>query len=167
MRVRVWDLPTRVTHALLIVLLAILWLTVEQGWMVWHRVAGYATLTLILFRLYWGLRGSTTARFSHFLRGPRTVRQYLRTLVSKASHAPGVGHNPLGGWSVVLMMGLLLLQAGLGLFAVDEFGIESGPLATHVSFEAGRRLAAVHAAVFDLLLILICIHIAAVLAHLI
>src|SRR5690606_15329038 len=46
MRVRVWDLPTRVTHALLIVLLAILWLTVEQGWMVWHRVAGYAMLTL-------------------------------------------------------------------------------------------------------------------------
>lgn len=167
MRVRVWDLPTRVAHALMIVLLATLWLTAEQGWMVWHRAAGYAVLTLIIFRLYWGLSGSTTARFSHFLRGPRAVRHYMGALFSTSRPAPSIGHNPLGGWNVLLMMGLLLLQAMLGLFAVDEYGMESGPLATHVSFETGRRLAALHATIFNLLTLLIGVHVVAVVAHLI
>lgn len=164
-QVRVWDLPTRVVHVLMIVLLATLWITAGQGWMAWHRWAGYAVLTLIVFRIYWGARGSTTARFSHFLRGPRAVRRYIGTLFSKSDYAPSVGHNPLGGWNVLLMLALLLLQAGLGLFAVDEYGIESGPLATHVSFETGRRLAAVHAAVFDVITVLIFVHVLAVLAH--
>ena len=166
-QVRVWDLPTRIVHVLLIALLLTLWITAEQGWMAWHRWAGYAVLTLIVFRIYWGLGGSTTARFSHFLRGPRAVRRYAQTFFSKAGCEPSVGHNPLGGWNVLLMLALLLLQAGLGLFAVDEYGIESGPLATHVSFETGRRLAAVHAAVFNVPLALILVHVLAVLAHLI
>jgi cytochrome b len=165
MRVRIWDLPTRVAHVLMILLLATLWVTAENGWMLWHRVAGYVVLTLTVFRLYWGLGGSTTARFSHFLRGPRAVRLYLGVFFSKSSQAPSVGHNPLGGWNVLSMIGLLLLQAGLGLFAVDEYGIESGPLATHVSFETGRRVAALHATVFNLLMLLICVHVVAVLAH--
>ena len=74
-RVRVWDLPTRVTHWTFVVVFGVLWWTAETGRMEWHRWAGYTLLALLLFRVYWGFLGSSTARFSRFIRGPRAVGQ--------------------------------------------------------------------------------------------
>jgi cytochrome b len=156
-RVRVWDLPTRLVHWLLVAGVAASWWTGETGRLEWHRWSGYGLLGLVLFRLYWGFFGGSTARFGRFLRGPRTVLAYLRGAWEAVP-----GHNPLGALSVVALLALLATQIALGLFAVDVDGIESGPLSEFVSFEAGRAAADWHGALFDLLLWLIALHIAAV-----
>ena len=157
----VWDLPLRLTHWLFVVCIGVSWWTAEQRYMDWHRYSGYMLLGLLVFRLYWGFAGSSTARFSQFLRGPRAVLQYLRS-----QHSPSIpGHNPLGGWSVVLMLMLMATQVGLGLFVTDVDGLESGPLSYLVSFDTSRTLAEIHEQLFDVLLAFLGLHIAAVLFY--
>ncbi|MDB5972212.1 MAG: CybP [Hydrocarboniphaga sp.] len=158
---RVWDLPTRLGHWLMALLVAASWWTAENHQMEFHRYSGYLLLGLLVFRLYWGVAGSSTARFAAFVRGPRTTWDYIR---SPAAGEPA-GHNPLGAWSIVALLTLLSVMIGLGLFAVDVDGIESGPLSAHVSFETGRACAHWHHRVFNALLALIGLHLAAVLYH--
>lgn len=165
-RVRVWDVPVRLVHWLVVVLVAACWWTAETGHLEWHRWAGYGALGLVLFRIYWGFVGGETARFSHFLRGPKAVAAYGRTLLSR-THAVTFGHNPMGGWSVVALIGLLLGESVLGLFAVDIDGIESGPLSWLVSFDLGRLAAQWHHWLFNGLLALIALHLAAVAFYLV
>jgi cytochrome b len=159
-RVRVWDVPTRLVHWLIVVLVGASWWTGETGRLEWHRWSGYTLTGVVLFRLYWGFFGSSTARFSRFVSGPRGVVDYLRGRWTVAA-----GHNPLGSWSVVVLIVLLVTQVALGLFAVDVDGIESGPLSMYVSFEMGRTCARLHHLVFNGLLVLIAVHIAAVLFY--
>jgi cytochrome b len=159
-RVRVWDLPTRLVHWLLAVGIGVSWWTGETGRLEWHRWSGYGLLGLLLFRLYWGFFGSSTARFSRFVRGPRVVLAYLR-----GAWQVMPGHNPLGALSVVALLALLATQITLGLFAVDVDGIESGPLSEFVSFDTGRAAADWHGELFDVLLWLIALHIAAILYY--
>ncbi len=159
-RIRVWDVPTRLTHWLVVLLVVFSWWTAETSRMEWHRWSGYTLLGLVTFRIYWGFAGSSTARFSEFLRGPRAIAGYL-----KGRWNVVVGHNPLGALSTVLLLALLFAQVALGLFAVDVDGIESGPLSTHVSFEAGRAAAKWHETVFNLLTGFIALHIAAVIYY--
>lgn len=160
-RVAIWDLPTRLVHWGLVALIPFSWWTAETGRLEWHRWSGYALLSLLLFRLYWGFAGGSTARFRNFVRGPRAVAAYLRGTASA-----GPGHNPLGALSVLLLLGLMLVQIVLGLFAVDVDGIESGPLSAWVSFEAGREAAEWHEAVFNVLMTVIVLHILAVFYYL-
>jgi cytochrome b len=160
-RVRVWDLPVRLFHWLIAALFGFCWWSAENDHLDWHMLSGFAVLTLVLFRIFWGFAGSATARFSSFLRGPRTVFGYARNLF-RQSESVAFGHNPLGGWNVIALILLLLLQAVLGLFAIDVDGIYGGPFDTLVSFETGRSVAHLHGRVFNLLLILTAIHLAAV-----
>ena len=160
-RVRIWDLPTRLFHWLIVALMPILWWTAEEEMMNRHRAAGYAMTALLVFRLLWGLFGSSTARFANFVTGPRAVLLYLR---GRATHV--LGHNPVGGLSVVAMLGLLSLETGLGLFATDEDGIAPGPLSHWVSYEAAEEIADLHEDLFNLLLALIAVHVAAILFYL-
>jgi cytochrome b len=157
-RVRVWDLPTRLMHWAIVVLVAVSWWTHQSDHMDWHRISGYSLLGLVIFRLYWGVAGATTARFASFMRGPRAFVRYAAKLFDRRHSEPVLGHNPMGGWSVLALLGLLLLQTGLGLFSVDTDGLESGPLAALVSFDAGRWAAHWHARVFNALLALIAVH---------
>ena len=157
-RVRVWDLPTRLVHWLLVAGVGLSWWTGETGRLEWHRWSGYGLLGLVIFRLYWGFFGSSTARFARFVHGPRTVLAYVRGAWQSA--VPG--HNPLGALSVIALLALLATQIVLGLFAVDVDGIESGPLSLYVSFEGGRNAARWHGALFDVLLWLIALHILAI-----
>lgn len=161
---RVWDAPVRLSHLLLLLLVPTCWATAEWGYMDWHRRAGLSILGVLVFRLYWGVFGSSTARFTQFVRGPSAILEYLRSLKQPA-HAPAVGHNPLGALSVLALLGLLLLQVGTGSFAVDTDGIESGPLSYLVSFSTGRDFAEVHELAFNALLALVLLHIAAVLYY--
>ena len=156
-RVRVWDVPTRLVHWCIVLAVAISWWTGEAGRLEWHRWSGYLLLGLVVFRVYWGFFGSSTARFAGFLRGPRTIASYLR-----GTWPPTPGHNPLGALSVLALIVLLILQVTLGLFAVDVDGIESGPLSLYVSFEAGRAAAEWHEAVFNVLMGFIVLHILAI-----
>lgn len=165
-RVRLWDGPTRLIHWALVVLVAVSWWTHEIGRMDWHRWSGYAVLALLVFRIFWGFAGGSTARFSSFLKGPAAVGGYARTLFRPGTAALP-GHNPLGGWSVAAMLLALVTQVALGLFAVDVDGIESGPLSQYVSFDLGRRFAEWHEISFNILLALIALHIVAVVFYLV
>lgn len=156
MKTLIWDLPTRLFHWLLAALVAFSWWSHEDH-LDWHRVSGIGIAGLLVFRLWWGVAGSSTARFTSFLKGPRGVIAYLK---GGAAGAPG--HNPLGGWSVAAMLLALIAQVGLGLFSVDEDGFESGPLAKYVSFDTGRAAAGAHEIVFTILLGLIVLHLLAI-----
>ena len=165
-RVKIWDMPVRLTHWALVVLIGFSWWSGEQGGLTltWHIWSGYAILTLALFRIVWGFVGSTTARFSSFVRGPRAVVSYVRSLGRRgASGHPG--HNALGGWSVVLLLLAIAVQAGTGLFANDDIMTE-GPLVRYVSKELSDLLTTVHHYNFWGLLTLAGVHIAAVLFYL-
>jgi cytochrome b len=132
--------------------------------MQWHRFSGYVILTLVLFRIYWGFVGPATARFAQFVRGPAAIISYSRSMFRRSS-VWVTGHNPLGGWNVVILLLSLLSQTLLGLFAVDVDGIESGPLSYLVSFETGRAAAKLHGRVFHLLEAFIAFHLAAILFY--
>jgi len=160
--IRIWDLPTRLVHWGMALLIPFSWWTAENGQMDRHRLSGYLLLGLLLFRLIWGFWGSAPSRFRAFVKGPFSVWRYVRS--EGAREIPG--HNPLGGWSVVAMLGMLSLQVGLGLFSVDEEGFESGPLSHLLEFNSGRTVAAVHEKLFWLLVALIALHIAAILWYL-
>lgn len=163
-RMRVWDGPTRIVHWALVAGVAFSWWSAEAHRLDWHRASGLFVLMLLLFRLVWGFVGSDTARFARFMRGPAVTWRYARTLPDRAAEA-AVGHNPLGGWSIVAMLLALIAQVGLGLFAIDEDGLESGPLSDLVSYEAGRQAAGLHEASFNILLALIVLHVAAILFY--
>lgn len=159
-----WDLPTRLFHWSLPVLLAALWYTGQDlSTLGWHMQLGYALLTLVLFRIAWGFLGSRSARFSSFVTGPGTVARYAGDLARGRMHR-AFGHNPLGGWSVLLMLGLLLVQAVTGLFADDEI-FTRGPLAGLVSGDTRAWLTGVHHANFNLILALVAVHVVAVILH--
>lgn len=161
--IRVWDWPVRLTHWLFVGCIVVSWWTAEQREMQWHMYSGYTLLGLLIFRIYWGFAGSSSARFSHFLRGPSGVVAYLRE--SREAHRDA-GHNPLGGWSVAAMITLMLAQVSIGLFVSDVDGLESGPLSHLVSFDVSRTLAEIHEIVFNVILTLVGLHIAAILFYL-
>lgn len=165
-KVPVWDLPVRLFHWLLVALVASQIVTVSIGGlaMEYHALGGYAILTLVIFRIAWGLLGSTHARFSNFLCGPAAVLRYLRSL-AKPGHTPHPGHNPLGGWSVMLMLTSLLIQTISGLFADDDI-LMRGPLAKHVSGDTVSLMTQIHDTNAIVLFTLIAIHIIAVLFYL-
>ena len=167
MRLRIWDLPTRLFHWTLVPLLAAAWWTAEERMLDWHRLAGYSIFALLLFRLIWGFTGSSTARFSSFAGGPAKVARYVRGHMFDRGAAPAPGHNPVGGWSVIAMITLLLLQVGLGFFAVDIDGMESGPFSYLVDFDTGRAAAEWHEIVFNIILALTALHVVAVLFYLV
>lgn len=158
--VPLWDLPTRITHWALVVLLLVSWFTGGEN-MQLHRWSGYGVLGLLVFRLWWGVAGGSTARFTSFLKGPKATAAYLRTV---GARRPGEtpGHNPLGAWSVVAMILVMAVQVGLGLFASDIDGLESGPLSHLVSFDASRQAAELHELSFRILQALVALHILAI-----
>ncbi|MCT2398961.1 cytochrome b/b6 domain-containing protein [Novosphingobium mangrovi (ex Huang et al. 2023)] len=162
---RVWDLPVRLFHWLLVPLIAFSWWSGEEHYMDWHRLSGYAILALLVFRIWWGFAGSRTARFGQFVRSPGTVLAYAKTLGSRSAHAAD-GHNPLGGWSVIAMLAVLVTMVVAGLFAVDVDGFESGPLADYVTFDQGRAAAEFHETVFNAIVALVALHVAAIVFYL-
>lgn len=161
----VWDLPVRLTHWLIAGLVAFSWWTAEINNLQWHSWSGYALLVLLIFRICWGFVGSSNARFSHFLKGPKAVAAYASQLFSRSTPV-SAGHNPLGGWSAMVLWVLLLAQIVLGLFSEDVDGLASGPLSYLVSFETGRWAAETHDLLFNVLLAFIALHIAAVFFYL-
>lgn len=160
--IRVWDLPTRLFHWALVVCVVGLVVTGNVGGeaMKWHFRLGYAVLTLVVFRLIWGFVGGYWSRFSSFLVWPATAIGYAR---GKRSPEQGVGHNPLGAYSVVALLMVLAIQAVGGLMADDEI-MWSGPLAAKVPSEWVRLATLVHTEISKLVLIaLVLLHVAAIL----
>ncbi len=156
----VWDLPTRLFHWSVVVLIAFSWWSAENAFEPWHFWSGYAVVFLLLFRILWGFVGSSTARFVSFVRGPAAVLDYLRT-----GRWPLAGHSPLGALSVVAMLLSMLVQVGTGLIQIDSDDFVEGPLASLVSFETAEAAHDVHELNFNILLALIGLHVAAILFY--
>lgn len=159
LRQLVWDLPVRLAHWLLAGLIVFSWWSVHHHHTDWHIWSGCAILTLLIFRLLWGFLGSSTARFSSFVRGPRTIAAYLR------GKWTGSGHNPLGALSVLGLLGALAVQVGLGLISEDEDGIYFGPLAQLVSTDTSDKARDFHELWFNVILALVALHLLAILIY--
>ena len=164
-RQKVWDAPTRLIHWLLVGLVAFSWWSAEERHMDWHRLSGLAIVGLLVFRIYWGFAGPETARFARFVKGPKAVLGYAVRLFQPNYHA-AFGHNPLGALSVMAILLALVAQVGLGLFAMDTDGLESGPLARYVSYDFAEAAGDLHEDAFNILLALIALHIAAIVFYL-
>lgn len=163
-RVRVWDLPTRLFHWSLVLLIVFSAVTAQIGglWLDWHMRSGYAILALVVFRLLWGVAGSRYARLAHFVRGPHVVLEYLRGRHPQAQ----IGHNPLGALSVVAVLAVLLIQALTGLFTNDGSFTE-GPLARLVSSATSDSMSTLHRWGELAIYALVGLHVAAVLFYLV
>ena len=144
--IRVWDAPVRVFHWLLALSFLGAWLTAEgERWRLMHVTLGYTMAGLLVFRLLWGLVGTRHARFADFVRGPRAVWDYLRSLPHPPHYA---GHNPLGGWMILSLLALTAVTTGLGWAADQELG--------------GEWLEELHEGAATLMLVLVVGHIAGV-----
>jgi cytochrome b len=158
-----WDWPTRLFHWSLVAVLPLAWWTAEEGHYEWHEWLGYGVIVLVTFRLAWGFIGSQASRFRSFLRGPRQVMAYVGRGMREGAE-PSAGHNPLGGWYVLGVLLLLLLQAVSGLFNSDDI-LFDGPLHHLVDSDWQGWFGEFHELAFDLILALICVHILAVAYH--
>lgn len=160
--VRIWDLPTRLFHWVLALTLTGSWVTQELGlkWMEWHISLGYTALFLVTFRIFWGVAGPRHARFASFVARPARVWRYARAWL--AGDPPRfAGHNPLGGWAILAMLSLTLVQAVSGLFNSDEI-LYAGPWHYAAPSSFTDRMAALHGLNFNLLAGLVLLHLAAV-----
>ena len=158
----VWDLPTRLFHWTLVLLMLIAWRTAETRNLSSHILAGSGIIGLLVFRLWWGLFGSSTARFTNFVKGPGTVLAYARSLKHAALEP---GHNPMGGWSVMSLVVCLIALTGFGLIADDTDSLNPGPFSDKVDYDTSRLASHLHARAFDLLEVLILLHLAAMLFY--
>ncbi|MBX9635602.1 MAG: cytochrome b/b6 domain-containing protein [Magnetospirillum sp.] len=157
--VKVWDQPIRLFHWSLAILVATLWGTGQLGQLDIHMRLGLWVMALLIFRLLWGVAGSPTARFSHFVRGPAAIRAYL--IAARNGTARSIGHNPLGALSVLALLGLLLAQSASGLFTTDDI-VTDGPLVHLVASKTAALLSSIHRIGSKILLGLIVVHLAAV-----
>lgn len=152
-----WDLPVRLVHWLLAALIVFSWWSVRNHHTDWHIWSGCAVLTLLIFRLLWGFFGSSTARWTSFIRGPRGIIAHLKGKWS------GIGHTPLGALSVVALFGAVAVQVGLGLIVEDEDGLYFGPLNRLVSAEASEAARDLHETWFETVIVaLVALHILAI-----
>ena len=156
-KIRIWDLPTRLFHWLLLLLVVASFVT---GWVggnliEWHARAGIAITGLLAFRLVWGFVGSTYARFAHFVPGPGRLLTYVR------GQWRGLGHNPLGALSVLALLAILIFQAVSGLVANDDIAFE-GPLYALVDKATSDSLSSLHRQNFWIIIGLVSLHVLAI-----
>ncbi|MDR2689276.1 MAG: cytochrome b/b6 domain-containing protein, partial [Azoarcus sp.] len=156
-RVKVWDLPTRIFHWTLVALTLATFASGFEGgnWIEWHGRLGLAIVGLIVFRLVWGIIGSTYARFAQFIPGPRRIRAYLR------GQWHGLGHNPLGAFSVLGLLALMSFQLASGLIADDSISF-TGPLKDLVSQRVSDLFTGLHRQNIWLIMGLVSLHVASI-----
>jgi cytochrome b len=160
-KIKVWDLPLRLFHWLLLVAVVTAYVAVKTDNIEIHAKAGYCILALLIFRIVWGFIGGTHSRFLNFIKGPGSILDYLR----RPHDAGRVGHNPLGALSVLGLLGVLLVQAITGLFNHSDDFFFDGPLYKFISTEVFGKIADVHDAMEYVILALIGLHIVAILFY--
>ena len=159
--IRVWDLPIRVFHWLLVLCIVGSLISANLGGnaIQWHAYFGYSVLTLLLFRIVWGFVGSTHARFASFFPTKKAILDYL-----SGSSPRVLGHNPIGALSVFALLFVLIVQVFTGLFVDDEIAFQ-GPLAKYVPAWVVSFLSEIHEGNQVVIYTLITIHIAAIWAY--
>lgn len=162
---KIWDGPTRLFHWLLVISIGAQYITAEwlSDAMQWHFYIGYFTLGLVLFRLFWGVIGTTYAKFSSFIYPPRSIVEYCKTLPARNSKHYA-GHNPAGGVVVVLLLVMIALQAISGLFMTDDVFLD-GPYRYMASDKVLDIMSAIHNQLFWVIVGFVALHICAVLFY--
>jgi cytochrome b len=162
----VWDLPLRLFHWLFAGSILASWATAEAGfnWMKWHIRLGYWMIGLLSFRVLWGIVGPRHARFTSFLKGPRSIWRYARGLSGADEEVHTVGHNPLGGVMVIIMLLLVSFQVATGLFATDDIAW-TGPYYPTVSNGTADYITHLHHLNFNLIWAAIALHVGAILFY--
>lgn len=122
-QVRVWDLVVRLAHWPLVAAVVATWFTRHAG--AWHEWIGYFALGVVALRVVWGIVGTQHARFADFVRAPSATAAYARQVIA-GNETRYLGHNPLGGWMVVCLLGAVFLSGFTGwMYTTDRFwGIE-------------------------------------------
>lgn len=160
---RVWDLPTRLFHWAIVLLLPASYISRKLHLMNLHFIFGYALLALLLFRLAWGFVGSDTSRFNRFLVSPLAGLRHLQRFRVREPDTQ-IGHNAAGGWMVLILLALLAVQVGSGLGAHDRDN-NAGPLAKDIGKAASDQLSLVHSVNINLILAAVALHVLAVIAY--
>ena len=163
--VRVWDPYVRLFHWLLVSGIVAAWITGNEGRMDLHYKIGLGVLGLVIFRILWGLVGSRTARFTHFVKGPGAVLRYMKSML-KRKPSFAFGHNAGGGAMVVVLLLVVLVQASSGLFNSDDILFE-GPFYAKVPDSVSRLMGFLHGSLFNLLLLLVGLHLAVIALYLV
>ncbi|MBJ7538673.1 cytochrome b/b6 domain-containing protein [Marinomonas transparens] len=161
----IWDWPVRISHWLMVILFTGLIITgkVEADYVQYHFYMGYGLSAVIIARVLYGLYGSRYALFSQFVKGPKVVFRYAKSLMmGKPKHY--LGHNPLGALMVVALLVALSVQWGSGLFTSDEV-FWFGPFNALISEDLSSQLASIHHLLPNILLALVAMHLLAVLYH--
>jgi cytochrome b len=161
--VLVWDLSTRLFHWLTVALVAATYVTWRLNWMDWHALAGEALLALLLFRLAWGFVGSDTARFTRFVATPRVAARHLAQLFHREPDEQ-VGHNPAGGWMVLLLLALLLGETLTGIVVNNDVADE-GPLTELMPAQVADLITDLHAVLWNVLLAAVALHVIAIVTY--
>ncbi len=162
-KILVWDAPTRLFHWLVALLVLAAYVAYRLSWVFTHVLLGEAVLALVLFRVLWGLFGSETARFTSFLTGPGTALRYLAGILRGRS-PPRVGHNPAGGFMILLMLALLLGETISGVFVNNDVA-SVGPMSDMLADRGMNLMTALHRLFWDALLAAIVFHLAAILYY--
>lgn len=163
-KVLVWDVPTRAFHWLAVVLIVGAYATARMNRMDWHARLGYALLAALLFRILWGVVGGQTARFASFLGSPRAAARHLAHLFRRERDRQ-VGHNPAGAWMVVALLALMLAQTLSGLYVQNDIADE-GPLTEVVPAALASFVEDAHDRwLWDMLVVAVGIHLAAIAVH--
>lgn len=159
-KILLWDFPTRLFHWALAMTVIALVVTGKVGGNLieWHGKIGLAVVGLVVFRLVWGLVGSTYARFSRFFPTPARIRAYLK------GEWQGLGHNPLGALSVFGLLLVLTVQLLTGLIANDDIAFV-GPLYDLVDRDLSNLATAWHKLSVNVLIALVVLHLAAIMFY--
>jgi len=160
--VKVWDPALRLFHWTLAAAFAVAYVT--EGRMPVHEWAGYTILCLILLRIAWGFVGPQRARFGDFIHGPRRIAAHLRALIAGAEPRY-LGHNPLGGLMVILLLSTLAATAlsGIVLYGADAWEGPLGGVLHGMDEGAIETVEEVHELLGNTTLVLVSIHLAGVL----
>lgn len=161
----VWDIPVRVAHWVMVLSMIAAYTTHLMGleYYQYHVISGYVLLITCVFRVLWGIFGTTHAKFKNFVRGPVTTLHYIKNLLRKRGDSH-TGHNPLGAVMIIVLLSGLILQAMSGLFTSDDI-FNAGPLFALVSERLSGILGYIHRNLFYWIVAFSLLHIGAVLMH--
>ncbi len=161
MKIKVWELPVRLFHWSLATAFLVAWLTQSDRFLYYHVFAGYLFLALLIFRIYWSIKGEYYARLKSFLYSPSHTLTYLKHLLT-AKPQYYIRHNPAGSWAIyiIVLLGLIISITGLITFGLEE---QHGPLKGLFNFTTGHWFHELHMTLANILMYLVIVHIAGVL----
>jgi cytochrome b len=164
-RLYVWDFPTRLFHWLLVTAVCAQYLTAEilDNAIQWHFYGGYFILGLVIFRVLWGIWGAYYARFNQFVCSPRGTWQYVKNF-KETTYTTTTGHNPMGAYSIIFILSILLTQSLSGLFITDDI-FHSGPYYSAVGESTRDLMNWIHHQGFNAIALFLVLHLSAILVY--